>query len=64
MESGARVDLDPHVAAATYGAGMRDHQRRLERACRNLQVDLVEVGTDEPFQKILSRVMQKRKRLY
>jgi uncharacterized protein (DUF58 family) len=64
MESGARVDLDPHVAAATYGAGMRDHQRRLERACRNLQVDLVEVGTDEPFQKVLSRVMQKRKRLF
>jgi len=64
LESDTRLHLDPHIAAAYYNDGMARHEQALEKLCRDLHVDLVPVGTDEPFQKTLSRVMQKRKRLY
>jgi uncharacterized protein (DUF58 family) len=64
LESGATLDLDGGVAGGAFNAGMAAHVRRLEEVCRNLQVDLVHVGTDEPFQKVLTRVLQKRKRMF
>jgi len=64
LESDAQLHLDPQVASAYYNENMARHEQALESLCRDLRVDLVPVGTDEPFQKVLSRVMQKRKRLY
>ncbi len=64
LETGRRVDLDPAVAAAHFNSGMAEHARRLSEICRDLHVDLTEIGTDEPVEKALSRVVQKRKRLF
>ncbi|MBD3239963.1 MAG: DUF58 domain-containing protein [Chitinivibrionales bacterium] len=64
MESGEQLHLDPRIAAEHYNANMAQHALEIESVCRDLQVDLVTVGTDEPFEKVLSRIMQKRKRLY
>jgi uncharacterized protein (DUF58 family) len=64
LETGRRLALDPAVAAAHYAKGIAEHKQALERICRDLRVDLTEVGTDEPVEKALSRVVQKRRRLY
>jgi len=63
METGRRLNLDPRVAAEQYAEGLERHRSRIERACRELAVDLEHIGTDEPFQKALVRVLQKRMRL-
>jgi uncharacterized protein (DUF58 family) len=64
LETGQRMELDPHIAAQYHNEGMAQHARRMESICRDLQVDLLPVGTDEPFQKVLTRIMQKRRRLF
>jgi uncharacterized protein (DUF58 family) len=62
METGQRLELDPAVAAAHYRAGMAAHARQVDSLCRDLAVDLTEVGTEEPVERALSRIVQKRRR--
>jgi len=62
MESGRRLELDPRVAAAHYQAGMKEHAAAVQALCRDLAVDLTDVGTEEPVERALSRIVQKRRR--
>lgn len=64
LETDERIELDPRVAATYYSEGFNRHREELERACSDLRVDLDYVYTDEPFQKALLRVLQKRGRLF
>lgn len=64
LETGERVDLDPQVAASHYNEGMAQHTAAVESLCRDLSVDLIPVCTNEAFERVLSRIMQKRKRLF
>jgi hypothetical protein len=42
---------------------MQAHRNAIERACRELAIDLDIITTNEPFQKALFRILEKRKRL-
>jgi uncharacterized protein (DUF58 family) len=63
LESGHTVTLDPAIAAESFRAGLAEHRRVLENACKELRIDLECIGTDEPFHRALLRVLQKRRRL-
>jgi uncharacterized protein (DUF58 family) len=62
LETGERLSIDGETASRFLREGVAGHYRILERACRELAVDLDIVATDEPFQKALFRIMEKRKR--
>jgi len=64
MESGEKVHLDGETAAEYYEKGMRAHRALIESACREMAIDCEMVFTDEPFQRALIRVLEKRRRLY
>ena len=55
--------IDGPSAARFFRLGLRSHHDLLARACRELSVDLEIISTEEPFQKALMRIMEKRSRL-
>jgi uncharacterized protein (DUF58 family) len=63
LETRERISLDGETASRFLSEGMRGHRAAIERACRELAIDLDIIVTDEPFQKALFRVIEKRKRL-
>ncbi|MBN2038332.1 MAG: DUF58 domain-containing protein [Chitinispirillaceae bacterium] len=63
LETGERLSVDGETASRFLREGVAEQYRILEEACRELAVDLDIVTTDEPFQKALFRIMEKRKRV-
>lgn len=63
METNGELELDAAVAARYFNEGMEAHSRRLRELCRSLEVDLVEAGTQEPVEKVLTHVVRKRRRM-
>jgi len=57
------LSIDGQTAARFFRLGIRSHRDLLARACRELSVDLEIISTEEPFQKALMRIMEKRSRL-
>lgn len=64
IETGERLSLDGSVAARLYREGFAGHRRSIERACRELSIDLEIISTSEPFEKALLRILEKRARLW
>ncbi|MBN1128115.1 MAG: DUF58 domain-containing protein [Chitinispirillaceae bacterium] len=64
LETGAQLALDGETASRFLRQGMKEHRLRLEKACRELSIDLDVIATDEPFQKALYRILEKRTRLF
>lgn len=64
MENGKTVALDGITASRFYSKGLNEHRNAVKRACRELQIDLELISTDEPFQKALLRILKKRGRLF
>jgi uncharacterized protein (DUF58 family) len=64
LETGASLSIDGAVAARMQRAGIEEHRRVIERACKELSIELATVVTDEPFQKALFRILEKRRRLF
>lgn len=64
LETGKTVALDGKTASSFYLNGLNEHRNAVKRACRELQIDLESVSTDEPFQKALLRILKKRSRLF
>jgi uncharacterized protein (DUF58 family) len=62
-ETGRELSIDGRTAAGFFRDGFRNHRDIIARACRDLSVDLETISTEEPFQKALLRVMEKRERL-
>lgn len=57
------LSIDGQSAARFFREGLDNHRNLLTSACKELSVDLEVVSTEEPFQKALTRIMEKRERL-
>jgi uncharacterized protein (DUF58 family) len=62
-ETGREISLDGTSAARFFRQGLDRHRHLLTRACRELSIDSAIISTEEPFQKALFRIMEKRRRL-
>ena len=62
-ETREELSLDGRTAAGFFREGFGRHQNLIARACRELSIDCEILSTDEPFQKALVRIMEKRERL-
>ncbi len=63
LETNEEIFLDASVAARFFRTGFSEHTGAIERACRDLRIDYETITTDEPFQKSLFRVLDKRRRM-
>jgi uncharacterized protein (DUF58 family) len=63
VETGEVVLLDGVTAAQYYREGFDRHRAEIQAAMAELAVDCEMVTTDEPFQKALLRIVEKRGRL-
>jgi uncharacterized protein (DUF58 family) len=64
LETGARVAVDGLTASEFFSSGVLRHRAEIEDACRSLEIGFERVVTNEPFQKALLRILQKRRRMY
>ncbi len=64
LETGKTLLLDGKTASEFFRNGLQNHRKTLESACKEMQIDLNMICTDEPFEKALFRVLEKRKRLF
>jgi uncharacterized protein (DUF58 family) len=63
LETGEQLTLDGATAARFFNSGVALHRAAIERACRDMSIDFEHIRTDEPFQKALLRVVDKRRRM-
>ncbi len=64
LETGKQLLLDGKTASAYFRSGLQNHKRTIENACKEMQIDFNLICIDEPFEKALFRVLEKRKRLF
>jgi uncharacterized protein (DUF58 family) len=64
LETGKELLIDGETAGRFFRDGFKSHKDILVRACKELSIDLAVVSTDEPFQKALHKILEKRKRLF
>jgi uncharacterized protein (DUF58 family) len=64
LETGQDLLIDGETAGQFFRQGFKAHKETIERACKELSVDLAVISTDEPFQKALFKILEKRKRLF
>jgi uncharacterized protein (DUF58 family) len=63
LETHGSMSLDGEIASRYFRDGMENHRRMIDHAVRELGVDFEIITTDEPFQKALFRILEKRRRL-
>jgi len=63
LESGRRIRMEPTFMREQYSRDVRAWIDRLERGCRNHQIDYNLVTTDTPFDQALTAYLGKRQRL-
>jgi hypothetical protein len=63
-ETGAKLMLDGRIASRHYRTHLQTHRARIESACREMRIDLQILATDQPFQKAIMNVVQRRRRLF
>ena len=64
LETREELVLDGETAGYFYRRDFGEHRRKIEEACRELMIDCVIMQTNEPFQKALIRLLEKRRRLF
>ena len=64
LETGQDLLIDGQTAARFFREGFMAHKGVIERACKELSIDLAVITTDEPFEKALFRILEMRKRLF
>ena len=64
LETGQSLSIDAVTAARYFSDGTARHMAAIERACRDLRIDFETVVTDEPFQRALVRVLDKRRKMF
>lgn len=63
MENSGRLVCDPSDLRGAYLQARAEHLEELRTACRQLQFDMRECATDEPFDEVLSAVLANRTRI-
>ncbi len=64
VETGEELMLDGETAGNYYHTGLKEHQNIIEKACRELSIDCTMTTTDTPFLSAITRVLEKRRRLF
>lgn len=64
LETGKTLLLDGKTASEFFSSGLQSHKQTIESACKEMQIDMNLICTDEPFEKALFRVIEKRKHLF
>ncbi len=64
VETQEEILLDGETAAQFYQEGLTEHRKKIEQACQEYSIDYMTITTDEPFQKILIRILEKRSKLF
>ena len=64
LETRERILIDGETASFFHTAGFAGHRKIVEQAFRELGIDHAIIATDEPFQKALIRILEKRRRLF
>ncbi len=63
LESGAKTRVVPGEIKNSYRQAMQEYFQQLKMKCNQFKIDLVEVDTQEPFQKVLTQYLIKRARM-
>lgn len=63
METGERYQLDPARVSEHYRQQLGAHQAAVEKLCSGLNIDLVKVITDQPFDQPLHQLLSLRSNL-
>ncbi len=63
LETGQIINIDGATAARYFTKGIEEHCEILKKSCKELKIEFETISTDEPFQKALFRVLQKRRRM-
>lgn len=63
-QPGRRVRLEPAHFRGEYRGRLEAWRGELRRECRRQLVDLVEITTDQPFERGLGAYLRKRRRMY
>lgn len=64
LETGKKLTLDGKTASEYFRNGLQKHKETIECACKEMQIDFNTICTDEPYERALFRVLEKRKRLF
>jgi uncharacterized protein (DUF58 family) len=63
LETGEKLTIDGEIASRFLSEGMAKHREMIDSACRELAIDLDIISTNEPFQKALFSILEKRTRM-
>jgi uncharacterized protein (DUF58 family) len=63
IETGQILRMDGITATRYFAQGLKNHTDALKKCCKELQIDFEQITTDEPFQRALFRVLEKRGRM-
>jgi uncharacterized protein (DUF58 family) len=63
LETGRNLHIDGAIAGRFFREGFLAHKDVIERACKELSIDLAIIATDEPFQRALFTILDKRRRM-
>ena len=60
LETGERLKVNPETIRTRYQAYFEAYQRQLHRRCRELNIELIELDVNQPFDKALTDYLRKR----
>jgi uncharacterized protein (DUF58 family) len=64
LETGEKVKTQPYFLREKYREKIEFFYQKLQRECRNYNIDFQNLLTDEPYDRALFRYLLKRKKLY
>lgn len=64
VETGEEITLQPAQLREHYAEAVQEFSTFFRRKCRELQVDFVELDTDQPYDVALTAYLNKRRRLF
>lgn len=63
LETGEEIKVHPEEIRERYVALFREYQDKVRRKCRELNIELIELSVNEPYDKALTDYLRKRSRV-
>lgn len=64
LESGEKIEVHPHHIKAAYRQSITQYHKMFKQKCHEFNIDYVPVDIAQPYDKVLTDYLLKRKRLY
>lgn len=64
LETATHLKLDAGSARESFIEGFNDHQKIIDKGCRELTIDYITLSTESPFAEALLKVVEKRNRKF